>query len=205
MTKLDQIKSTSRLFYNQEERAISIYVFNEEVDKNTFQEIAVLTKKALGENPFSKIVNIKLEEAFEEEITVSNIDFFFLHLEKMKVTDVEIYFETFEEIDEEETYIIAYLESLGANGVVLEFNANPYRNLISDIEVDGENRIWVRRGTVLEPVFDVYNFNGEMLFTATVPDAGDDAVFWDFTIDEQGIIAYSINPELYQQVYILDL
>jgi hypothetical protein len=81
----------------------------------------------------------------------------------------------------------------------------PYRNTINEIEVDGENRIWVRRGTVLEPVFDVYDFDGEKLFTATVPDAGSDADLWDFNIDEQGIIAYSINPELFQQVYILEL
>ena len=91
------------------------------------------------------------------------------------------------------------------NGVVLEFNADPYRNLISDIEVDGESRVWIRRGTVLEPVFDVYDFDGEKLFTATVSDAGDDAGFWDFNIDEQGIIAFSINPELYDQVYVLEL
>lgn len=44
-----------------------------------------------------------------------------------------------------------------------------------------------------------------MLFTASVPDAGNDAVFWDFTSDEQGIIAFSMNPELYSQVYILAL
>jgi hypothetical protein len=125
----------------------------------------------------------------------------FVEIEK----DVDRVEKSAEEIDEEETYMIAYVENLGASGVVLDYDANPYRNTISEIEVDGESRLWVRRGTVLEPVFDVYDFNGEKLFTATVPDAGDDAVFWDFTIDEQGIIAYSKNPELYQQVYILEL
>ena len=119
--------------------------------------------------------------------------------------DVDRVEKSAEEIDDEEVYVIAYLESMGANGVVLEYNAEPFRNTISEIEVDGEGRVWVRRGTVLEPVFDVYNSAGEELFTASVPEAGDDAVFWDFNIDEQGIIAFSVNPELFQQVYILEL
>ena len=97
----------------------------------------------------------------------------------------------------------AYLESMGAQGVLIEYNPDPLRDNISELEVDGENRIWVRRGTVIEPVFDVYDYEGEKLFTATVPEAGDDAFFWDFNIDEQGMIAYSLNPELFQQVYIL--
>ncbi len=119
--------------------------------------------------------------------------------------DVERVEKTTIEIEDEEIYVVAYMESIGAHGVEMGYNAHPYRNTISEIEVDGENRIWVRRGTVLEPVFDVYDFNGEKLFTATVPDAGDDAVFWDFNIDEQGIAAYSVNPALYQQIYILEL
>ncbi|MCD4701101.1 MAG: 6-bladed beta-propeller [Candidatus Aegiribacteria sp.] len=112
---------------------------------------------------------------------------------------------TADEISEEETYVENYLRSMGAEGVLLEYHAEPYRNTISEVEVDGEGRIWVRRGTVLEPVFDVYDYNGEKLFTASVPETGDDAVFWEFNIDEQGIIAYSVNPELFQQVYILEL
>ncbi len=125
----------------------------------------------------------------------------FLEIEKT-VDKVE---KTAEEIHDEEIYVIAYLESIGAGGVVLEYNPNPYRNSISEIEVDGESRIWVRRGTELNPVFDVYNQEGEELFTATVPEAGDDAVFWEFNIDEQGIIAYSTNPEIFQQIYIFEL
>ncbi|MEA3265720.1 MAG: 6-bladed beta-propeller [Candidatus Fermentibacteria bacterium] len=148
--------------------------------------------------------NVFMAELTSEEYLVqgyrSDGELFF-EVEK----DVERVEKSAEEILDEELYVIAYLESIGAGGVVLEYNADPYRNSISEIEVDGEGRIWVRRGTVLEPVFDVYNAAGEELFTASVPEAGDDAVFWDFNIDEQGIIAYSINPELFQQIYILEL
>ncbi len=108
-----------------------------------------------------------------------------------------------QEMDEEEAYIISYLNSLGISGLTMKYNPEPYRNTISDIETDGENRIWVRRGTVLEPVFDVYDYSGEKLFTASVPEAGDDAAYWDFTMDKFGILAYSLNPELFQEIYIL--
>ncbi|MCK5036120.1 MAG: 6-bladed beta-propeller [Candidatus Sabulitectum sp.] len=148
--------------------------------------------------------NVFIAELTSEEYIVQGFRAdgeLFLEIEK----DVESVAKTPEEIHDEETYVIAYLESIGASGVVLDFDPNPYRNTISEIEVDGEDRIWVRRGTAVEPVFDVYNFSGEKLFTASVPEAGDDSALWEFNIDEQGIIAYSINPELFQEIYILEL
>jgi len=148
--------------------------------------------------------NVFLAELSSEEYLVQGFHAdgeLFLEIEQ----DVDRVEKTPEEINEEEIYVIAYLESLGASGVAMEYDADPYRNTISEVEVDGEGRIWVRRGTVLEPVFDVYDYSGEKIFTASVSEAGDDAGFWDFTIDEQGIIAYSINPELFQQIYILEL
>jgi len=149
--------------------------------------------------------NVFIAELTSEEYLVQGFRAdgeLFLEIEQ----DVDRVEKTSLEIEEEEEYIIAYLESLGSNGVILEYTADPYRNSISELEVDGQERIWVRRGTVLEPVFDVYDYSGEFLFTATVPGAiGNDVAFWDFNIDEQGISAYSINPELFQQVYVLEI
>jgi hypothetical protein len=108
------------------------------------------------------------------------------------------------EIEEEEVFIESYLQGMGASGVVIEYNADPYRYAVSEVETDGE-RIWVRRGTELQPVFDVYDYQGEFLFTATVPEAGDDAAFWDFRITDRGMLAFSTNPDLFQQVYILEM
>lgn len=119
--------------------------------------------------------------------------------------DAERVEKTPEEIEEEKIYVEAYLESLGASGVVIDYHPEPLRNTISELEVDGEQRLWVRRGTVHQPVFDVYDHSGELLFTVNVPGAGADAQFWDFNIDEQGMIAFSTNPELYQQIYILQM
>lgn len=111
-----------------------------------------------------------------------------------------------EEIQEEKTWMEAWLQSIGAQGVVIDFQPEPYRWQITNLGYDAEGRIWVRRGTELTPVFDIFDgTTGELLFTAEVEGAGSDAQFWDFVITDQGMIAYSQNPELYQKVYILQM
>jgi hypothetical protein len=111
-----------------------------------------------------------------------------------------------EEILEEKTWMEAWLQSLGAGGVVIDFEPETYRWQISALGYDSQGRIWVRRGTELTPVFDVFDgASGELLFTAEVEGAGSDAQFWEFSISDQGMIAYSQNPELYQKVYIMEL
>lgn len=117
----------------------------------------------------------------------------------------ELVAKTEEQIREEKFWVETLLERMGAQGVVLEFNPDPYRNTISDLEVDSDGRIWVRRGTADTPVFDVYDMDGQILFTAHVPGITDEGQFWDFVIDEYAIMAYSLNPDLYQQIYILEL
>ena len=110
-----------------------------------------------------------------------------------------------EEIAEEKLWMEAWLTSIGAQGVLIEYEPNPYRLMTSDIGYDSQNRIWVRRGTELVPVFDVFDMDGELLFTAEVEGAGEDALFWDFVIDEHGMIAYSLNPEFFHKIWIMEL
>lgn len=110
-----------------------------------------------------------------------------------------------EEIADEKLWIETYLRNLGAGGVVIEYNPEPWRNQISDIGVDGYDRIWVRRGTVLSPVFDVFDMSGEKLFSASIPFIGDEGQFFEFIIDEYGMMAYSMNPENYQKIYLLEI
>ncbi len=110
-----------------------------------------------------------------------------------------------DEIADEKRWMEAWLTSLGVQGVLLNFDPDPYRFMTSDIGYDSQNRIWVRRGTELMPVFDVYDMEGELLFTAEVQGTGEDAEYWDFIIDENGMIAYSMNPEFFQKVWIMEL
>jgi len=125
----------------------------------------------------------------------------FLDIEKDAVR-VE---KTPEEMAEEKRFVESWVEAMGADGVVIEWNPEPYRYMISQIQTDGIGRIWVRRGTELTPVFDVYDYQGNELFTASVPEAGDEGQFWMFHIDEYGIVAYSTSPELFQQVFIVEM
>jgi sugar lactone lactonase YvrE len=110
-----------------------------------------------------------------------------------------------EEIREEKFYVETLLESYGASGVVIDYEPDPFRNTISDIDADSQGRLWVRRGTERTPVFDVYDYDGELLFTAHVPSITEDGDYWDFTIDEYAIMAFSANPEIYQKIYLLEL
>ncbi|MCK5131955.1 MAG: 6-bladed beta-propeller [Candidatus Sabulitectum sp.] len=190
-------------YEEEEEPAVKYWEYEFPFDPN---DLTALLKNTIMGHVFTadREGNVFIAELTNEKYLVQGFRAdgeLFLEIEQ----DVEQVEKTLEEIDEEETYVLAYLESLGASGVVLDYNADPYRNSISEIEADGDGRVWVRRGTVLQPVFDVYNAAGEELFTVSVPEAGDDAVFWDFNIDEQGMTAYSINPELFQQIYILEL
>jgi len=109
-----------------------------------------------------------------------------------------------EEIQLEKEWVEVLFGGHDAGSMVVEYNPDPCRNMIADIGVDSEGRIWVRRGTVLSPVFDVYDSDGNMMFTAEAPAIADEPQLWDFVIDEYGIMAYPRNPEDYQKIYILE-
>jgi hypothetical protein len=108
-----------------------------------------------------------------------------------------------EEIREERDWMEQRLQNMGVSGVVIEFEPDPYRRMITDLGVDGQGRIWARRGTELSPVFEVFSPEGEHLFTAEMPQVGEEGQFWEFAIEEEGMAAFSTNPELFQQIYIL--
>ena len=124
-----------------------------------------------------------------------------LHIEK----DVPRVEKSPEEIQEEKAWMEAWLRNIGAQGVVIEYNPEPYRWTISDIGCDSQGRIWVRRGTELSPVFDVYDAQGNSLFVAEVEGIGDDAQFWNFVIDEYDIMAYSTNPDYFSTIWLMEI
>jgi hypothetical protein len=117
--------------------------------------------------------------------------------------DIDPVRRTPEEIRAEKDYMEGWLRSIGASGVVIDFEPNPYRWMVSSLGVDGEGRIWVRRGTELLPFFDVYGPDGELLFTASVEGISDEGQFWVTHIDEHGFLAYSENPVDYQRIYVI--
>ncbi len=107
-----------------------------------------------------------------------------------------------EEIQEEKEWIEGYLSSVGASGVVISFTPDPCRDAIAEVETDGMERLWIRRGTVAEPVFDVYDYDGNQLFTVNMPAM--DGTVWDYCFGPDAVVAYPLNPVEWQKLYIID-
>ena len=81
-----------------------------------------------------------------------------------------------------------------------EFSPPAYREVIQDIDVDSNDRIWVRNGLQNRPVFDVYTASGELLGTVLVRIPEEQgSTDWEFEIDHS-ISCFSINPEDYPRV-----
>lgn len=109
------------------------------------------------------------------------------------------------EIDEEAEFWNRRAENMGANGP-FNYQPDPYRWKIHSMGIDGEGRLWVRRGTEETPTFDVFDFEGNHLFIARVPAiSGSRGLLWEILVDEFGILAYSLDPvDGYQKLYVLD-
>ncbi len=108
------------------------------------------------------------------------------------------------EIQEEKEFLEARFESLGMGSVPYLPTEN--WNTVKQIGVDHAQRIWVQRGTEAVPTFDVFDINGNELFTATLPYPGEDGKYWRFSIEPAGILAWSENPvDGYQKFYIIPL
>ncbi len=110
------------------------------------------------------------------------------------------------EIEEEAYFWNRRAENMGAQG---PFTYQPDENrwMIHSMGIDGEKRLWVRRGTETVPTFDVFDLQGDLLFTASIPDvSGERGLFWEVKFDEFGILAYSLDPsEGYQKLYLLEM
>jgi len=84
-------------------------------------------------------------------------------------------------------------------------NTYPWRNVIGSIGVDSQSRIWVELSYTDTPVFEVYDYSGELLFVAVpdveFPQVGRPA----FKVDAGGIIGFDRDPLDYPKLYILEL
>lgn len=68
--------------------------------------------------------------------------------------------------------------------------------------VDGEGRLWVLRGNHLNPVFDVFDMEGNRLFVCGVElPARQECDRWRFSVERGGILAWPENPGTSPAVY----
>lgn len=111
-----------------------------------------------------------------------------------------------QEIIEEREFWNTRARNMGANGQ-LNYQPDPFRWKIHSMGIDDQNRLWVRRGTEDTPTFDVFDYQGEHLFTAEIPGiTGHSGLLWEVHVDEFGILAWSLDPpDGYQKLYIMEL
>ena len=84
---------------------------------------------------------------------------------------------------------------------------DPYRIIITEMFIDGEDRLWVRLGNYTGIVFRVYDMSGDILFHAMVEYAGNPADLnsWEITGDEHGFLANNTSHEYYHRIYMLTM
>lgn len=93
-------------------------------------------------------------------------------------------------------------------GVNSEYTPLRMVNLIppNGVHVDGLGRIWVLRGVSREPLFDVYDYTGELLFSARItgidPDEPQEVLWW--TVSKYGMAVFSRDPYEVPLVWIFD-
>ena len=84
-------------------------------------------------------------------------------------------------------------------------NTYPWRNVIGSIGIDSRSRIWIELAYTDTPVFEVYDYSGELLFVAEpdveFPQVGRPA----FQVDGGGIIAFDRDPMDYPKIFLFEL
>ena len=111
---------------------------------------------------------------------------------------------TQEEIDIEIEMVNNAMIQGGMPPEMVNWEPDPYRSSIDGLQVDGLDRLWVTKGTTLTPSYDVYDMEGNLLFTAAL-DAGKRASTWQTVIKGNRFLAFDTDPEFYPLVFIGDL
>ncbi len=118
----------------------------------------------------------------------------------MDMTPVE---KTTEEIAAESTYVNNYFNSMGGGGGFgMVFEPDPFKDMVIGVDIGPDGNLWVRRGTVDSPFFDVFDTEGNLLHHTVFPVEG---WSWKTSVSPDGILAWEEDPEEgYQKLYILE-
>jgi hypothetical protein len=109
-----------------------------------------------------------------------------------------------QEIEDEIMFFEAVVSTTTSGEKYVDWEPSPYRDMIKYIGIDSLGMIWVQRGFELTPTFDIFEpSNLEQVGIACIPDR-DDARDWHFDISENGIVAYPLDPEYYQKIYLIE-
>ena len=105
-----------------------------------------------------------------------------------------------EEIAEEKAYIEGFFSQMGG-GDMGEFIPEPNRDMVSSVDIGPDGNIWVQRGTMEQPFFDIFDMEGTLIGHKLFPEAG---WTWRFTMGPSGVLAWEDDPELgFQQLFMV--
>ena len=108
---------------------------------------------------------------------------------------------TEEEIAEEKAYMEGFFSQMGAQGMG-EFVPEPYRDMVYSVNIGPDGNIWIQRGTLEQPFFDIFDLEGALIGHKVLPEAG---WTWHFSMSEFGILGWEDDPELgFQQLFIIE-
>ncbi len=118
--------------------------------------------------------------------------------------DYERVLKSQEEIDLETEIVNARMVQQGMPSEMANWEPDPYRMSVTGLYPDDFGRLWVGKGTNSSPTFDVFDMEGNFLFTAAI-DAGERTSTWGVLVSHDGFLAFDANPEDYPVVYWGDL
>ncbi|MCK4806931.1 MAG: hypothetical protein KAT09_04760 [Candidatus Aegiribacteria sp.] len=90
-------------------------------------------------------------------------------------------------------------------GMELTFDPVLCRRAVTDLGVDSEERLWVRLGTYRYPFWNIYDFEGEFLFTASLEIDDPDIDYMVVRITENGAVAWIPDPITWPRVLVLEI
>jgi hypothetical protein len=148
--------------------------------------------------------NVWISERSSEEAVVVRYGLDGIETDRMTL-DLEPVLRTPEELEMERMILTSKAIAMDSDDIP-PIVPDPYKPMITGLEVDGEGNLWVQLGGPVTPTFEVFSPEGEPLYTAVLGQERADGASWRFFIDEHGILAYAEDPaDGYQKVYILEL
>jgi len=109
---------------------------------------------------------------------------------------------TTQEIEEEKDYIESFFQRT-TQTMQVEWEPHTFRPMIKSLGIGEGGNLWIQRGSELTPTFDVLAPDGQLLFTAVLPDRLD-ASDWRFKVSTGGILAVPMDPPSDLVLYLID-
>ncbi|MCD4701471.1 MAG: 6-bladed beta-propeller [Candidatus Aegiribacteria sp.] len=191
--------------YGEEEWDLILWQDSIEASMNEIMEnpsmflIDMLDPLSIGGNGSDRIY-FSLKDGEEYRITGWNPEGEEILSISMDLAPVE---KTPAEIAAESTYVTNYISRMsGGGGFPFEFEPDPFKDMVIGVNIGPDGNLWVRRGTVNTPFFDIFDTNGNLLHHTIFPC---DGWSWKTSVSQEGILAWEEDPEEgYQVLYLLE-